>query len=283
MPTAFDLDPAGLLPSFQNSLASVLRRSGERRLLKTHQLTRKTYSTQRFLSGSPDTIAAPKSIPVLGKNSLICEGRSSELIRYATKHGLRLASERASDKASDLITAALMEVVMPYPFLSSAVSELAWHCHVVLAIDNDYDVSFSDPAIPFSVFISVPARGDRRSLLRTAESLIHETMHLQLTLFEALSPLVDETSTSSMFSPWKQQERPVQGILHGLYVFGVLRWMWRQVSDSTQNMPDREFALRRISQINEDVSAVRALEESPALTENGRRFLHQLFVLGKHS
>ena len=169
-------------------------------------------------------------------------------------------------------------MVEPSPFLWSSVSELAWRCHIVLPLNDDYDVSFSDPAIPFSIFVSAPARNDRSSILRVAESLIHETMHLQLTLFEGLCPLVDTASTWSMYSPWKQQKRSAQGVLHGLYVFCVLRWMWRQISQTTRDRTDREFALRRISEIDEEVSAVRALEESPALTEEGRHFLHQLFV-----
>jgi HEXXH motif-containing protein len=46
-------------------------------------------------------------------------------------------------------------------------------------------------------------------------------MHLQLTLIEGLVPLVDNSPTTT-FSPWKHQNRPLQGVVHGLYVFGVL-------------------------------------------------------------
>ncbi len=279
MLTVPNLDSASLLPPFESSLPATLRLSGERALLRSHALTRETYSTQRFLSDSPDNnTAVLRTIPVASGNSLLCEARSGELVHYSAEHSLRLASDADADRATDLIEAALLTVVEPYPFLCSAVSELAWRCHIVLALDDDCDVSFSDPAIPFSVFVSAPARNDRSSILRVAESLIHETMHLQLTLFEGLSPLVDTVSTWSMYSPWKQQKRPAQGILHGLYVFSVLRWMWRQVSQATRTRTDRDFALRRISEIDEEVSAVRPLEESPALTKEGRHFLHQLFV-----
>jgi HEXXH motif-containing protein len=278
MRTVPDLDPASLLPPFESSLPAVLRLSGEHALLAFHALTRETYSTQRFLSDSPVNAAMLKTIPVAGGNLLLCEAPSAGLVRYSAAHGLRLASDADADRATDLIEAALLNVIEPYPFLWSAVSELAWRCHIVLAPDDDYDVSFSDPAIPFSVFVSAPTRNDGSSVLRVAENLIHETMHLLLTLFEGLSPLVDTASTWSMYSPWKRQKRPAQGALHGLYVFCVLRWMWRQISQTAQNRTDRDFALRRISQIDEEASAVRALEESPALTEEGRHFLHRLFA-----
>lgn len=243
-------------------------------------MTRQTYSTERFLSGSPDKHAtASKTIRVLRGNSLICETTGPELLRYSAERGLELASEAAdTDRAVDLIEAALGDVIGPYTFLESAVSELAWRCHIVLAPGDNYDVSFSDPAIPFSIFLSAPAQGERSSILRVAENLIHETMHLQLTLFENVSPLVDSASTWSMYSPWKNGKRPAQGVLHGIYVFCVLRWMWRQISLTTRNGTDRDFAIRRISEIDEEVATVRALEESPALTKVGEHFLHRLFV-----
>jgi HEXXH motif-containing protein len=278
MPTAPDLDPRSLLPPFETSLPTALRLSGEGALIRFHGLTRETYSTGRFLSDSPEKdTAILKVIPVASGNLFLCEASSHELVRYSAQHGLKLVDDANTSRAIDLIEAALGDVIEPYPFLWCAVSELAWRCHIVLAQSDEYDVSFSDPAIPFSIFVSAPARNDRSSILRVAENLIHETMHLQLTFFEGLSPLVDAASTWSMKSPWKQQERPAKGVLHGVYVFCVLRWMWRQISQATRDRTDRDFALRRISAIDEELSAVRALKESPALTGEGRTFLHELF------
>jgi HEXXH motif-containing protein len=279
MPTAPDIDPGSLLPPFDVSLPVALRLAGERALFRSQSLTRENYSTRRFLSDSSgDNPGILKAVPVASGNLLLCEAPSSVLLRYCAERDLMLATDANADRATDLIEAALQTIIEPFPFLWSAVSELAWRCHPLLASDQHYDVSFSDPAIPFSVFVSAPAPCDRNSILRVAESLVHETMHLQLTLFEGLSPLVDAASNWSMYSPWKQQERSALGILHGLYVFCILGWMWRQVSETSRNSTDQDFALRRISEIDEEVSVVRSLEESPALTEEGRHFLRQLFV-----
>jgi HEXXH motif-containing protein len=206
------------------------------------------------------------------------EASSPELLRYSAQNDLKLAKDLEAYRAARLVKRALLDVIEPIPSLLSAVSELAWNFHVILAPDDDYDVSFSDPAIPFSVFISVPARCERSSILRVAENLTHETMHLQLTLFEGIRPLVDTASSWSMYSPWKQQNRPVQGVLHGLYVFSVLRWMWHELSQTTRNRTDLDFAFRRVSEIDQEISAVRAIEECPALTEAGKYFLRLLFV-----
>src|SRR5947209_6225023 len=124
MPTAPDLDPACLLPPFESSLPAALRLSGERALLRSHALTRGTYSTQRFLSDSPDNNSAVlKTIPVANGNLLLCEARNAELVRYSAEHGLRLASDGDAGRATELIEAALLKVIEPYPFLWSAVSE----------------------------------------------------------------------------------------------------------------------------------------------------------------
>jgi HEXXH motif-containing protein len=280
MLTAPKFDPASLLAPFDCSIPTTLRIFGERTLLEHHSLTRDNYSTKSLLSGD---ISKPgmvlKTIPGGPKLLLHFETQSSELTRYCAQHALSLASDADTALVIDVVEAALSEVIRAHPFLWVAVSELVWRCHIVRAQDQDYDVSFSDPNIPFSVFISSPIRSDRRSILRVAESLIHETMHLQLTLFETCCPLIDTTSSWTMYSPWKQQDRPAQGILHGLYVFHVLRWMWQHVSLTTQNEIDREFARRRIVEINAEIASVRALEKSPALTKSGDLFLRKLFTV----
>jgi len=280
MRTAPDIDPGSLLPPFDLSLPVTLRLAGERVLFKSHSLTRENYSTQGFLLFSTaDNPAILRAVQMSGGNVLVCEAPSPGLLRYCAERGLSLATDADADRATHLIEAALLTVVKPFPFLWSAVSELAWCCHPLLASDEDHDVSFSDPAIPFSIFVSAPIRGDRSSSLRVAESLVHETMHLQLTLFEALSPLIDKTCDALMYSPWKREERPVHGIVHGVYVFSVLHWMWRQVADTSKDSIDQNFALRRIIEIDEEISTVPSLESSPALTEKGRHFLHQLFAV----
>ncbi|HEY7403582.1 MAG TPA: HEXXH motif-containing putative peptide modification protein [Candidatus Angelobacter sp.] len=255
-----------------------LRAAGEHALRQSHSLTRHNYSTERFLTG----IASESNVLLkalrLGDTSLLqFEASSSEVERYCAQHNLHLKKAADSIVGIDSIQVALSEIIQPCTSLFAAVAELVWRCHILDAECEDYDVSFSDPAIPFSIFVSVPARVDRRSALRVAESLVHETMHLQLTLFEVCCPLVDQLSNWSMYSPWKQQPRPAQGILHGLYVFHVLRWMWQQIVQRTRIEIDHAFAMRRIAEIDDEISSVRAFEKSPALTKEGNLFLEKLF------
>lgn len=273
------LEPVDLVPPFEISLPSALRYSGEKAMYESCGLTRESYSTARYLSKTLASVpTALRSLPTDNGNCIRCESNCPILQCYSSEHGLRLASDSDAYSAIGLILAALSEVVEPYPFLMAAISELVWSCHIVIAQGDDYDASFSDPAVPFSIFVSVPVKRDRASILRVAENLIHETMHLQLSLFERYCPLVNTQSTISFYSPWKKQDRPVQGIVHGLYVFCVLRWMWRQVLRTSPNDADKAFASRRIAEINDDISAVRDLKESPLITESGGRFLSRLYA-----
>jgi hypothetical protein len=85
----------------------------------------------------------------------------------------------------------------------------------------EYDISHSQPDLPFSAFISVPQPAERSASIRVAESLLHESMHLQLTLIDLIEPLALDSGRLG-YSPWKRESRPIIGLLHGLYVFAVI-------------------------------------------------------------
>jgi HEXXH motif-containing protein len=107
------------------------------------------------------------------------------------------------------------------PTLSPTVTSLVRSLHLIKAEDDDYDISFSEPHIPFSIFISVPQERSTINILRVAEAVVHEAMHLQLTLIEEIVPLVNSTN-GKYFSPWREELRNAQGMLHGLYAFCVI-------------------------------------------------------------
>ena len=94
-------------------------------------------------------------------------------------------------------------------------------CHLIKLADDDYDMSYSDPQVPFSIFVSVPQKRRPNDPLRVAESIVHEAMHLQLTLIEQVDPS-RASVRGGYFSPWKGAYRSPQGVLHALYVFRVI-------------------------------------------------------------
>jgi len=207
------------------------------------------------------------------------EGISTEVAEYCKGRHLKLASDSRAKATRALLARAISTITQSQPLLGKAVAELVWSCHIVLAEDDDYDISYTDPIIPFSIFVSVPERQDQQSMLRVAENVIHETMHLQLTLFEGLCPLIDIRNDRLMYSPWKQSERPAQGVLHGLYVFTVLRWFWQNFAKDVVDPAEEKFACRRVVEITDEVRLVHQLTDSPALTEAGTQLLSRLLAL----
>jgi HEXXH motif-containing protein len=142
--------------------------------------------------------------------------------------------------------------------------------HAVAAYGPGYDCSHSEPAIPFSVLVSIPL-GERDATLRLAESLLHEAMHLQLTLIEAYLPIAREGTAGAAYSPWQQCWRPAKGLLHGLYVFAAIDAWLAAVQDSAANgASDCPYAERRRAEIREEVSMVSDLPASIGLTPFGR-------------
>ena len=73
-------------------------------------------------------------------------------------------------------------IIRRVPSLYRTVVHLVRSIHLIKPESDEYDVSFSEPHIPFSIFISVPQSNNPINALRVAEAIVHETMHLQLTL-----------------------------------------------------------------------------------------------------
>ena len=141
---------------------------------------------------------------------------------------------------------------------------------VLLSSAPDVDVSYSEPSLPFSIFIScLPVTGKDR-VERLAESLVHEALHLPLSLVERLEPLVGEFFREErIFSPWRGEWRTARGLHHAVYVFANLRFFWRQVASSRPG--SASFARARIETIDGELAAASPLLESRSLTPVGRR------------
>lgn len=158
-----------------------------------------------------------------------------------------------------------------------AVAAVIRSIHCIRSAGPGFDSSHSEPGIPFSVLVSLPA-GERHADLRLAESLLHEAMHLQLTLVELEAPIVDtEGDAGTGYSPWQRCERPAQGLLHGFFVFSCIRrWLGALDRDPELSRDDRAYVDRRLSEIREELSAVGALEEVDGLTPFGRSLVRSL-------
>jgi len=149
------------------------------------------------------------------------------------------------------------------------VASLVRSLHAIRPEDTDYDVSFSEPTAPFSIFVSVPGRPNTNDPLRVAEAIVHEAMHLQLTLLEQVSGLVN-SADGKYFSPWRRERRRAGSILHGVYVFYVIHCFLGRLT-SIGSCPQswlRHIGLRQ-REIRLQVDEMRSFQTCAELTALG--------------
>lgn len=195
-----------------------------------------------------------------------------EVAEELTSRGLRLLTADSGARANFVLTARLLLVV------PSLQATLEAHVHDVTLLDAapGYDVSHSEPRWPHAIFVSVPAEEEPASALRLMENVVHEGMHLQLTSLERRRPLV-ATGAPRLFSPWKLEERDIQGVLHGAYVFTCIARLFLEPAlldrlDGTE----LAYAERRRAEIATEIAEIDLDALAGGLNQDGRNLLDRL-------
>lgn len=104
-----------------------------------------------------------------------------------------------------------------------------------------------------------------------AAGLIHETQHSKLCALLDVVDLLDVPPGTRCYSPWREDPRPVSGLLQGAYAFLTVTEFWRKerAAPGGEVVPGDGFALR-YEQVG---GAVAELAGSDWLTREGRRFV----------
>ena len=232
----------------------------------------RSYSTSRFLDGSSPNILHTIEFSAPAVDSAVnVEWLPPALGARWESVGLQFASEAdLSDMDFRKTLARALDLIgMDHPRMGT-VAALCRSLHVLIASGKDFDVSYSDPSLPLSVFVSCPSREERNRVERLAENVVHEALHLQLSLVERVQPLViDGPDEEPVFSPWKDGWRTVRGLVHAVYVFGNLRCFWKGVAS---NRPESApFAQARIRTIDTEMAGAAHLVRNRSLTAAGLR------------
>ena len=169
-----------------------------------------------------------------------------------------------------------VHILAHVPTLQKTAGSLVRVCHILKPEDDHYDVSHSDPYVPFSIFVSVPQKRKANCELRIAESIVHEAMHLQLTLLEQALPLICP-SDEAYFSPWKGEFRSPQGILHALYVFRVIdQFLEQLLTLSIWSSESVDYMRNRRTEVEQQIRHVKPFADCSALTELGTYLVRRL-------
>ncbi|ONH23995.1 hypothetical protein BL253_31455 [Pseudofrankia asymbiotica] len=111
-----------------------------------------------------------------------------------------------------------------------------------------------------------------------ASTLVHELAHFKLGGILHLFDLTDPSWTRLGYAPWRDDPRPIRGILHGIYAFFHVTAFWRRQRALTTAgeamLAHFEFAFWR----GQTRQTARLLRASAGLTDLGRRFLDGVLV-----
>jgi hypothetical protein len=245
-------------------------------------IEKSNYGTNRVLEGSPFAdrrIVGNLKRPVFDDQpQVVIETLGPEITRRY--HDLGLEFYPPDVLGSSFLTSLNRAVKLISNVRGAAVaaSSVLSVIHILKPKSPEYDVSYSEPSLPFSIFVGVSLGEHINGDLRLAESILHECMHLQLTLIENHITLV-EAQERLHHSPWRQTLRPTRGVLHALYVFRVIQDFFRDLNASVDlSESERSHIVQRLREIDLEVHQMGDLSSSPDLTQIGRALVQRLQI-----
>ena len=109
-----------------------------------------------------------------------------------------------------------------------------------------------------------------------AVTLVHEYQHIKLGALIHLVKLTGDDDGTLLYAPWRDDPRPLGGLLQGVYAFAGIAEFWRRRRDSARGtdsaVAEFEFAYAR-GQVD---AALRAIHGQPGLTPSGQRVVDGL-------
>ena len=99
--------------------------------------------------------------------------------------------------------------------------------------------------------------------------LMHEFQHVKLGALLDLFDLYDESDTRLYYAPWRDDPRPLEGLLQGAYAHVAVVDFWRRRAGRADPAAQVRFARLRA----ETWQALEELKDSGSLTENGMRLV----------
>ncbi|MCZ1000198.1 HEXXH motif-containing putative peptide modification protein [Streptomyces mirabilis] len=102
-----------------------------------------------------------------------------------------------------------------------------------------------------------------------ASTLVHEFQHNKLSAFMHLFTLYDDQGIRLHYAPWRDDPRPLGGLLQGVYAFFGVTAFWRRRGHALGQF---EFALWR----SQTAYALRAVGSADGLNDLGRRLVAEL-------
>ena len=121
-------------------------------------------------------------------------------------------------------------------------------------------ISATSRHAPGTVTLTPPRDGTR-----LAATLVHELQHTRLGLALELIPLAGRPPGERLYSPWREDPRPLTGLIHGLHAATAVADFWRIEAQAGQAGPVAAFQYARVRKQIE--TALDALSRLSPLTD----------------
>jgi HEXXH motif-containing protein len=241
------------------------------RLVKEYAARSEGYSTSQWIASVPPSKAWKVAAQGTAEFRTVIELLPALAAQELSFKGVPFADDASITTYGLAGLENALSLLQQVPSLAETVGAVAKRVHILESSEPGFDVSYSDPSIPFSVFLNISE--GRFATLRTTEALVHEAMHLQLSLIEQIVPIAN-VDQGLHYSPWKRCKRPVGGLMHALYVFRVIDQWLAHLPKTSQEALD--YAEKRRREITEEIEQLDPASFSDHLTVDGRQLLSRL-------
>ncbi len=185
----------------------------------------------------------------------------------------RIHERSRCDRYASLVTRALNRIDKYDSGLGAEIRFLTSSITLMDVADTDAEMCSGTASDIFgAVFLS-----DTNHELYLAEMLVHEFSHNKLRLLQDVDMLIKPESLGnpSFYSPWRDDPRPLDGLQHGLFVFGNIACFWLNVWKDTDTAQEEQvLAARRLGTLIYQLKfGLEEFEAHARLTEMGELFL----------
>ncbi|MFD0206173.1 MULTISPECIES: HEXXH motif domain-containing protein [Saccharothrix] len=155
-----------------------------------------------------------------------------------------------------------------------AAEELSAGLSTVVPLDARREVFAASSSAAFGAIAMSP----KRSATEFAEALVHELQHSKVNALLDLVDLHTSDATPRHYAPWRDDPRPIEGLLHGVYAFVSVAEFWHAQRGLVPAALARraEFSLAyRARQVGLAIDSLRGFVD---LTDLGREFVAAVAV-----
>ena len=197
------------------------------------------------------------------------EGSAPQVGDLLIERGLEIVSAGPQPAFAARVTKALAILDERFPEAAALVRSRTWR---VVPVAEWATVSYSSAQEPGVAYINVKSA----PLLRLAEDLLHESVHIRVHEIEAKGDLVTKAGSAERFySPWRREWRPLRGLLHAVCTFTAGAMFFDRMSAGPWSASRKRWLARRLLEEQASVAMslpiLEAASKRGLLTASGRK------------